>query len=257
MADAHAIPRGAIKVLAVASAVSSLLVAACGGGSGDGSSSGATAEGLWLGPSNTSRTITALVLDDATFYVFYSASGNPAVIAGVVQGSGNSDNGNFSSTNVRDFNVEASNLLAPTFSATYLPRQSLKGTITYTPGGAVTFPATFNASYDSTPSLAALAGTFTGRAAALQSAENATVAINSAGTISGSGTSGCTVSGTITPRARGNVFNVSLTFGAAPCILANQTTTGAAYFDSGTKRLLVATPNAARTDAVLFVGTKP
>jgi len=246
-----------MKFLAVVSVVSSLLLAACGGGGGDGSSSGATAEGLWLGSTNNSRTVTALVLDDATFYVFYSASGNPAVIAGVVQGSGNSDNGNFSSTNVRDFNVEASSVLTPTFSATYQPSQSLKGTITYTPGGAVTFTGTFNTSYDSTPSLAALAGTFTGRVAALRGAENASVVINGTGTISGSGTSGCTVSGTVTPRAHGNVFNVSLTFGAAPCILANQTSTGAAYFDAATKRLLVATPNAARTDAVLFVGTKP
>jgi len=51
-------------------------------------------------------------------------------------------------------------------------------------------------------------------------------------TISGSGTSGCTVSGTVTPRAHGNVFNVSLTFGRSAVHSRHQTSTGAAYFDA-------------------------
>jgi hypothetical protein len=53
------------------------------------------------------------------------------------------------------------------------------------------------------------------------------------------------------------VFNISITFGGAPCLLANQTLSGIAFFDSIDKRLYVATPNPARTDGVLFVGTKP
>jgi hypothetical protein len=242
-----------MKFLAVVSVVSSLLLAACG--SGD--SAGPTAEGLWIGSMNNSRSVTGLVFDDGAFYLFYSTAGNPAVIAGVVQGNGNSDNGTFSSTNARDFNVEGSGVLAPTFSASYQARQSLNGTIGYTTGGAVTFTSTFNAKYDNTPSLAALAGTFSGVVFTTHTNENSTIVISSAGAITGTGTSGCTVTGTVTPRARGNAFNTSLTFGGAPCIFPNQTMTGVAYFDAATKRVYVATPTAARTDVVLFLGTKP
>jgi len=247
-----------MKLLAVVLVVSSSLLAACGGGGGESpAASGAAAEGLWVGSTNNGRAVTALVLDDGTFYVFYSASANPSAIAGVVEGNGDSKNGSFSSANARDFSVAGSAVLSPTFSASYQARQNLDGTITYTTGGAITFKSTFNTSYDSTPSLAALAGTFSGPVASSQGAENATIVINSAGAISGSGASGCTASGKVTPRAHGNAFNVSLTFGGAPCTFANQTLTGAAYFDAATKGLYVATPNAARTDAVLFVGTKP
>jgi hypothetical protein len=61
----------------------------------------------------------------------------------------------------------------------------------------------------------------------------------------------------VAPRARGNAFNVSLTFGGAPCLFANQTLTGIAYFDATTRVVYAAAPNANRTDGVLFVGTKP
>lgn len=81
--------------------------------------------------------------------------------------------------------------------------------------------------------------------------------ITSAGALTGMGVSGCTVSGSVIPRTRGNIFNVSLTFGAAPCFFSNQSMSGIAYFDAATKRLYSATPTAARTDGILFVGVKP
>jgi len=59
------------------------------------------------------------------------------------------------------------------------------------------------------------------------------------------------------PRAHGNVFNISISFGAAPCLFTNQTLSGVAFFNPNAKRLYAATPNATRTDGALFVGTKP
>jgi hypothetical protein len=123
--------------------------------------------------------------------------------------------------------------------------------------GATTFTSNYSADYDVTPSLAILAGTFTGQVISSQGVENATVTVNAVGGITGTGVSGCSVTGTATPRTNGNVFNLSLTFGGAPCLFANQTMAGIAYFDSVAKRIYGATPNAARTDGVLFVGVKP
>jgi hypothetical protein len=40
-----------------------------------------TAEGLWFGTTNTNRTLTAAVLDDGTYYFFYSVAANPNQIA--------------------------------------------------------------------------------------------------------------------------------------------------------------------------------
>ena len=197
------------------------------------------------------------MLDDGTYYVLYSPVGSPTAIAGVVQGTGTSNVGLFSSSNARDFNLEGLGVLSASVSASYVAKQSLNGTVSYSPSGTTSFSSTYNANYESVPSLATLAGTFAGQVASSAGAENATVTISSAGAISGSGASGCGVSGSASPRARGNVFNISLTFGGAPCLFANQTLAGIAYFDSAAKRLYAAAPNAGRTDGVLFLGVKP
>lgn len=241
-----------------AAVVSGLLLASCGGGGGSSPTPAPTtsAEGLFLGTTNTNRTVTGLVLDDSTFYFLYSRVGNPSVIGGVVQGSGVSNNGSFSSSNARDFNLEGLGVLAATVSASYISRQSLNGNVLYN-GGSTSFTSAFDVAYDAVPSLSALAGTFSGQVAFSQGVENANVTISPSGALSGVGASGCTVTGSVVPRTRGNVFNLSLTFGGAPCFFANQTMTGIAYFDAPAKRLYGATPTANRADGVLFVGVKP
>lgn len=237
-----------------------LLVVGCGGGGGDSTpppAAATSAEGLYSGTTTTGRAITGLVLDDGTYYVLYSPVGSATAIAGVVQGSGTSSAGTFSSSNTRDFNLEGLGVLSATVSASYVQKQSLNGTVSYSAGGTTSFSSTYDANYETVPSLAALAGTFTGQVASSAGTENATVTVSSAGAISGSGASGCAVSGSASPRTRGNVFNISLTFGGAPCLFANQTLSGIAYFNSAAKRLYAVAPNAGRTDGVLFVGVKP
>jgi hypothetical protein len=242
----------------LALAAASVFFSGCGGGDSiPPSVAASSAEGLYSGTTTTGRNVTGLVLDDGTYYVLYSPVGSSTAIAGVVQGTGTSNAGTFSSGNTRDFNLEGLGVLSATVSASYVAGQSLNGTVSYSVGGTTSFSSTYNADYETVPSLAAIAGTFTGQVASSAGAENATVTISSAGAISGSGASGCAVSGSASPRARGNVFNASLTFGGAPCLFANQTLSGIAYFDSTARRLYAAAPNSGRTDGVLFVGVKP
>lgn len=250
----------ATQHLSVLAVVISALSGCGGGGGGDSPASpvaATTAEGLYTGTTTTGRTVTGLVLDDGTYYVLYTQVGNSTVIAGVVQGTGTSNAGTFSSTNARDFNLEGLGVLSATVSANYVAKQSLSGAVSYSAGGTTTFSSTYDPSYEAVPSLAALAGSFSGQVASSAGTENATVEVSTAGAISGSGASGCAVSGSVSPRARGNAFNVSLTFGGAPCLFANQTLSGIAYFNSAAKRLYAAAPNASRSDGVLFVGVKP
>lgn len=239
-----------------ASLISALLMAGCGGGGGDSPPAAATtAQGLWIGTTSTNRTITGLVLSDGTYYVLYSSVGNSSTIAGVVQGTGSSNAGTFSSTNAKDFNLEGLGVLSATVSASYSSKQSFNGTIAYS-GASTPFTSAYDANYETTPTLASLSGTFTGQVALSVGVQAATVTVSPSGAISG-GASGCSISGTTTPRADGNAYNLSITFGSSPCFFANQTFTGIGYFNSTTKRLYAAAPNAARTDGVLFVGTKP
>lgn len=240
-----------------------LALTACGG---DDDSSAApvttpteTAEGLWLGTTDTNRAITGLVLDDGTYYVLYSQVGNPSAIGGVVQGHSTSNNGSFTSTDARDFNMEGQGVLVATVSGSYMVRQWLNGTVMYTSGGATAFASTYDSQYDLPPSLAALAGTYTGQVVLSQGVENAVVTVSDSGAVTGIGQSGCTLTGNAAPRSNGNVFNISITFGGAPCYFAGQTFTGHAYYDSDIddKRLYAAAPNATGTDGVLFIGVKP
>jgi len=235
-----------------------------GGCSGDSDSTPAptpaasSAEGLYSGSTNTNRTLAAVVLDDGTHYFFYSVPANPNLIAGVVQGNGTSNNGSFASANARDFNLEGLGVLSATISGSYAERQSLSGSITYSGGGVTTFTSTFDPAYDTTPSLASLAGTYTGQAGSSgEGVQSATVTVASTGVFTGVAADGCSFTGTASPRVRGNIFDQSITFGVAPCGFAGSTLVGIAYFDVPNSRLYAAAPASNRTDAVIFLGTKP
>jgi hypothetical protein len=236
-------------------------LSACGGGGGGGGSTPApatTAEGLWEGTTNNGRSVAGFVLDDGTSWVLYSLVGNSAVIAGAIQGSGTSQNGSFTSPNGKDFNLEGLGINNVTISASYIAKQSFNGTVTYTAtSGVVTFVTSYDSNYDLTPTLTSVAGTYSGSAATTVGTEAATVTISTLGALSGLSAGGCAFSGSATPRARGNVFNVSVTFAGGVCVNGTNTVTGVAHFDAATKLLRSAALNSTRTNGFIYVGTKP
>jgi len=73
-----------------------------------------SAEGLWTGTTPTHRTIRGLVLDDGSYWVFYTAISNPNVLAGLLLGTGTSYSSSFGSSNTRDFNLEEAGVHAAT-----------------------------------------------------------------------------------------------------------------------------------------------
>ena len=74
------------------------------------------------------------------------------------------------------------------------------------------------------------------------------------GYLAGTTTSGCIFKGTTAPHQGANAYDVSVTFGPAPCPLPDTTVTGHAVLDGA--RLLVALPSPDRTDVFLFDGRK-
>lgn len=234
---------------------------ACGGGGGYGERHPSSmpqpqplsAEARWTGTTSSTRIVTGLVLGDGSYWVFYTARENPAVLAGLVQGTGTSHSGSFGSSNTRDFNLEGAGIRAATMSGTYAPKKSFRGTFAYFNGDTEDFTTTYDTDSESAPNLNLVAGTYAGLCA-----DNHTVSVTveSAGMLSGQSSDGCTFAGTLSPRTKGHVFHHTVTFGGGACRYGTETVTGVAFYDAATHRLYSAALNSARTTSLLFFGTK-
>jgi hypothetical protein len=235
-----------------------LALAACGGGGNGGAVSASSAEGLWTGSTSTSRSVTAIVLDNGTYWVLYSVPFVSAVIAGFVQGTGGSLNGSFSSSDGIDFNFAGQSINNATVSANYVAKQSFNGSVSYPNlNPSFTFTSPYNADYDQTPSLAAIAGTYTGIASVAGSNELTAIAVSTLGVVVGTGTGGCRFLGTAVPRAKGNLYDLAVVFGGGVCASGTSAVTGIGYFDSSAKSLYLAALDKSRSNGLSFVGIKP
>jgi hypothetical protein len=232
---------------------------ACGGGYSESNvaslpqPTAISAEGRWTGTTSTGRVVAGLVLEDGSYWLFYTARDHPNILAGLVQGSGTSHSGSFGSSNTRDFNLEGTGIRAATMRGAYVPNKSFLGTIAYVTGETESFTSTSDADSESAPNLTQVTGTYTGLHT---DNHTVTVTVESAGTLSGDSTDGCTVAGTLSPRGKGNVFHTSVTFGGGACRQGTETVTGVTFFDAATNRLYSAALNPARTTSFLFLGTK-
>lgn len=232
---------------------------ACGGGySGSDASSlprpaATSAQGRWTGMTPTNRTVAGLILDDGSYWLFYTTRNHPNILAGLVQGTGTSHSGSFGSSNTRDFNLEGAGIRAATISGTYVPNKNFQGTIAYATGDTERFTSTSDANAATVSSLSQVAGTYTGVRTGNHSV---TVTVDAAGRLSGHSTDGCTVAGTLSPPAKSTVFRTSVTLEGATCQAETETLTGVAFYDAATNRLYSAALNSARTTSFLFLGTK-
>ena len=238
-------------------------LAACGGSGGNGGAApppepAPSAQGLWTGSTNTSRSVTGIVLDGGTYWVLYSFPHASSFIAGVVQGTAGSVNGSFSSSDAIDFNLEGQGFNNATVSASYVVKQSFNGSVTYpNPNQTFTFTSSYNPDYDQTPSVSAIAGTYIGIASVAGSNEAITLVISSQGVVGGTGgTSGCQYLGAAVPRAKGNLYDLSVAIGGGACPNGTTAVTGIGYFDASAKRLYLAALNKSRSNGLIFVGIK-
>jgi hypothetical protein len=237
-------------------------IAGCGGG-GHGAG---TAEGVYAGTlsGNTSSTdFQLIVLETGEFWTIYGGQTSTDFnVAGFIQGNGTSSNGSFTSSNTTDFGFNPP--LAGSTAATYnAGAKTISGTISEG-GGSVAFSggpitgATYN--YNMPATLSGLVGSWI---ATTSTGDTVVLSIATDGTFTTPNTtSGCNFSGAFTPRPSGkNVFNVSLTFGAAPCAPPNQTQTetgiAIAYpLASGRTQLLVGVVDSTRTLGTAVFGTR-
>jgi hypothetical protein len=219
------------------------------------------AQGLYTGTVTGSRTSTAfqmLSLENGDIWALYGdQTGASFVVDGFIQGPTTRSGSNVTSSSIKDF---GSNPAAAASVNGTLTSTSASGTLTSN-GTAMTFSGTVasnsNYVYDTPASLAQIAGAWT--LAALDGT-SATVNISSGGGFTGNN-AGCAIAGSITPRASGkNVFDVTVTSGAAPCREPGTTATGIAVSfllpNSTTRELVVGGVNAGRTAGNAFFGVR-
>lgn len=217
-----------ISRLAAALALSGLLTA-CGGGGGDDSTGAATpgeAQGAYAGTltGSTSSIFRMLVLEDDQVWAIYgNQAGNTFQIRGFMQGQGASSNGTFTAANVIDYGdvPPAAGAVNATYTAS-----NVNGTVAGA-AGSISFAGTKlpanEFAYDTPASLAGVAGAWT---LGVLDGSVAAVTIAANGSLTGNA-GGCNFTGSLTPRASGkNVFDVTVTFGGAPCAMPGVTGTG-------------------------------
>ena len=210
------------------------------------------AQGFWDGTTNINESVDGVVLDDGTFYFFYSAPDNSYI--GLIQGSSSAANGQFSSSGAKDFRF-LNAVSDASITATYVPRMSLGGT-KMSGFGSASFATTYDSTFEQPASLPAAAGTYSGFLVSMFSIQNVVLTLSATGTVSGSSAL-CSITGTASPRGAINAVDVSLALAGPLCPVGSAVAvTGVLFYDPASGETLIVTVNATRTDAVLFVGAK-
>ena len=161
-------------------------------------------EGLYTGRTSTGRLASGLILDDNTFYILYSTIGADDEIAGLVQGNLILGDNTYTSTNAKDFNLEGLGVLPATVEGSYVEKQSTSGSVYYpTLLETTSYNTVYDAAYELTPSIATIAGSYSGEVVTSEGWETAALTISPTGILSGSGSSGCSVSGSVLPSTTG------------------------------------------------------
>ena len=240
--------------------ISSLtFLTACGGGGGGTPAANVPAEGVWTGTTSTGYAIDVLVLENNQFWsMFGNRSGGALSVIGFDQGSGSASGSAFSG-NLLEV-LYTGTTATGSITATTVANTSLNGSASYSNGNTSTFnlapPTSSTYNYNTAANLTTIQGNWSG---SLLSGAAASVAITSVGAITGT-SGGCSFTGTVTPRTSGkNVFDASVTFGASPCALPNQTAVGIAlaYTTTGNQtQLLVSVIDSGRTTGTMFFANR-
>lgn len=185
-------------------------------------------EGTLAGNSNTHFQV-AILENDEVWALYGSQTASTFLVNGFIQGQGSSANGQFAATTIRDFGFSPSQ--PATINARYsTAAMTIAGTLT-SYNGAVSFTGgpvsgtSYN--YNTAALLSSVAGSWS---LSSNTGESVSAYVSSSGAFSASSSLGCSLAGTLAPRAsKKNIFNATLTFSSTSnCALPGQTLTGVA-----------------------------
>lgn len=215
--------------------------------------------GVYKGTVSTYGNAILLMLFDGTAYLFYgdAASGKSGIAGVAVANNGaQSATGQFSSTTAQNYSLRMRTASPVTFDADFARAPAVSGAITAKSAGAesLTFSATSDQMLGAAPARATIGGLYSGRGGSMRASTNAKLTVTDDGFLAGTTGIGCVFKGTVAPHTGVNAYDVSITFGPAPCPQAGSTVSGHAVLDGA--RLLAALPAPDHSDAFIFDGTK-
>lgn len=192
-----------ISALVVAS-----MLAACGGG-GDSETTStpqASAAGYW-----SANNIGMLVTGSGELWSVELTSPAYTLYTGTVTTAGDKF-----SANLKAYRGGAS--ATGSASGSFVTKKTLTGTATSGTASS-NFSMTYDSTYETAPAVSRIVGTYS-------VSSGGTMVISSTGAMAGT-SGGCAITGTVTPgTGGGNYYRVSVTFGAAPCVIPNGTANG-------------------------------
>ena len=245
-----------------AALISATLITACGGGGGDNEAPAQVAppagpEGFYKGRTGTAD-IRAVVLDDGRTYAIYLTPDNGA-LGGVVIARGNASDGVYTSAVAKDF-VVGEGVYSGSLTASYAAKKSFNGT--FSAGGQTApFTSAYNGLYGLSPStsLSKLAGV---HGITLMASDGSTamghITITAEGALSFSALDPrcLRTSGTVSPRSKGNVFDVTLTSTGFGCLLPGVALSGIVFYDTQVSTLNVVMHTDDLNTAILGIGSR-
>ena len=227
---------------------------ACGGSGGSGSSTAATAtdaQGLYVGSSSSGFRLDFIVLETGEFYNIFSSGGLAyGIDYGTESGTNNSFGGSFT-----EFYIPTNTTFAGTLAGTLVPKTSISGTTLFANGNSGTFTGSYNSTYETPATAAAITGTYTG---SYYTGAPVTMVVSSSGAVTGTSTN-CTFTGTAVPRPTGKyVYNVNLIFSGTQCAPGTGVASGIGVLGtvSGNTYLYTAGINAGKTNGFFWIGRK-
>ncbi len=208
-------------------------------------STGSAAQGVYSGSTTAGTTLTAIVLPNDDFVALYGTeSSNLFYVSGVLFGRGQSDHGTFTVDWIDDYSYTGT-ITKLSLAANYVIGSSLNGTLTGPGVAAISITSTTMPSSSFNYNTGALLSDITGDwSGTLFDGTPANITVNAYGAFTGSSSSGCSFSGTITPDASRNFFVVLFAFAGDPCSEPNTEAAGIGldYLVAGTtsRQLLMA-----------------
>ena len=225
-----------------------------------------TAAGLYVGTFGTSPGYgQMLVMNDGSYWFWVGKTNlttNVTTYTAMIYGStGTSSNGIYSSTNGVDL-FSSPQITNTTISSNYVSGTSISGTLIE--GGSsgnmnLNVVPISSYQFSATPSLVLIAGTYSLTLVEKGATNAVTVTISDSGLFSGTTSTGCTFTGSATPKTSGeNAYSVVINFGGSPCVLANTATTGIGVLkitSLGTQ-FIGGVLNQTKTNGMMIIGTK-
>jgi hypothetical protein len=255
------------KTTALGGLVAALVLSACGGGGDDVAPPApkppATVvtgvEGLWTGATTDPLNVQGVVLENGeSWSILTDAVG---AVVGISQGAVQTSGPDVVSGTGRYLNVvdEANLASRTTVAVSYSGKYAVRDSVQVTDSKGVKFTGTYGVLYEQPAVVSELLGTYSGTGIGNQVREPlVSVSISTGGLVSIPSYPGCSIRGTVVPRASGrNVFDLPLTFSGATCPVGDGVVVQhVVLYNDTTQAIVIMGQSASKAETFVYTGQK-